>query len=517
MKNGKRIFVNQIGFAPDAVKTVCFFCDGSVPADFFVNDESGRCVWSGKFGVPIEDAFSGGTVASGDFSAFSGEGIFTVTAAGSTSFPFRIGSGLYDGLLFSVLDYFRLSRCGEDVLDPVFGHAACHTKNALVYGTEACIDVHGGWHDAGDYGRYVVAGAKAVMDLLDAFDSCGSGFSRFDILSEVRFELEWMLRMQRSDGAVYHKVSCFHFCGFIMPQDEDDELVVSPVSTAATADFAGCAAAASKYFALSDGEFAARLLSAAKLAQSYLDSHDDEIYSNPPELKTGEYGDRNVADERYFALCALFSATGDGCYLQKALALRAENLKESFGWGNVAGYGTEILLKSKDSLPDSVVSELADAVVSVAEKLLSAAARNGFAVALEKVFWGSNGCVCDNAHVFMLAFSLTGRKEFRIAASRQLDYILGCNPLGICYVTGAGSCCPEHTHHRPSGALGKSMPGMLAGGPASGMHDAAAKKHLEGVPPLLSYIDDERSYSTNEVAIYWNSTLAALISALNFG
>ena len=75
--------------------------------------------------------------------------------------------------------------------------------------------MQGGWHDAGDYGRYIVPTAKTIMDLLMAYDSSKNFFTDFDILKEIRFALEWMLKMQREDGAVYHKVSCYHFCAFI--------------------------------------------------------------------------------------------------------------------------------------------------------------------------------------------------------------------------------------------------------------------------------------------------------------
>jgi endoglucanase len=46
---------------------------------------------------------------------------------------------------------------------------------------------------------------------------------------------------------------------------------------------------------------------------------------------------------------------------------------------------------------------------------------------------------------------------------------------------------------------------MLAGGPCGALLDAYAKEHLAGQPALKCYADAEPSYSTNEVAIYWNS------------
>ncbi len=117
-----------------------------------------------------------------------------------------------------------LQRCGEVITDSDFGHSACHTGMASVYGTNEKIDVSGGWHDAGDYGRYIVPAAKTIGDLLYAYeanpklysDNIGipqSGNGIPDILDEARYELEWMMKMQRADGGVYHKVTCEKFPG----------------------------------------------------------------------------------------------------------------------------------------------------------------------------------------------------------------------------------------------------------------------------------------------------------------
>ena len=40
---------------------------------------------------------------------------------------------------------------------------------AIIYGTQEKLMPSGGWHDAGDYGRYIKTGAKAVADLLLAY------------------------------------------------------------------------------------------------------------------------------------------------------------------------------------------------------------------------------------------------------------------------------------------------------------------------------------------------------------
>ena len=79
-------------------------------------------------------------------------------------------------------------------------------------------------------------------------------------------------------------------------------------------------------------------------------------------------------------------------------------------------------------------------------------------------------------------------------------------------MTGWGTTAPEHPHHRPSQAADSAMPGMLVGGPNSHLEDPYAQNVLSGLAPALCYADNEQSYSTNEVAVYWNSPLIALLA-----
>ena len=47
-----------------------------------------------------------------------------------------------------------------------------------------------------------------------------SGGKTPDYLAEVRWNLEWMLQLQDTDGGVWHKQTSEHFSAFIMPQDD---------------------------------------------------------------------------------------------------------------------------------------------------------------------------------------------------------------------------------------------------------------------------------------------------------
>lgn len=521
------IFINQIGYRPFDVKNV--FVSKAAKADsteFSVLEKAGgKSVYTGRLTAAPDDPESGGGYFAGDFSSVQAAGEYYVTIGDKKSFSFKISDNVYDHAALSTLKYFTDSRCGQGI---------CHTGTAEIYGTDQTKNVQGGWHDAGDYGRYIVAGTKAVMDLLLAYKKCPEKFASldggkgFDLLGEVRFELEWMLQMQREDGAVYHKISCYHFCSFIMPEEEKDQLVLAPVSTAATADFAGCLAYASGFYKATDSQFAQQLLDAAIKAQTYLFSHDDELYINPPEITTGGYGDRDVRDERYFALSSLYAATGEKNYLTHALKIREDKKKdepdpkhpwndgwqECFGWPFVSGYGTETLLEKEELLPADLVEEIHNGIIYQAECLLSVSNKSAFKYCSQFVFWGSNGAICDMAHIMLMAYDFTGCKEFLQGAKAQIDYLLGCNPVNYCYITGEGTKTILHPHHRPTGASKKVYPGMLSGGPCAGLLDAYAKEHLAGLPPLKCFADAEPSYSTNEVAIYWNSALVYVLTRI---
>ena len=121
--------------------------------------------------------------------------------------------------------------------------------------------------------------------------------------------------------------------------------------------------------------------------------------------------------------------------------------------------------------------------------------------------------VGNNGEILCMAANVTGDETYSKLAKKQLDYLLGSNPLGYCFVTGFGTFSPNNPHHRPSQVVGSAMPGMLVGGPNKSLEDPYAKAVLSEEVPALCYVDNSQSYSTNETAIYWNSPLVYLLAA----
>jgi endoglucanase len=488
-----------------------------------VNADTNQVVYTGYL--------SGGTQNSSadeydyifDFSDVTVSGNYYITCSllSDVSYTFAISDNPYQNLLDDSVRMLYLQRCGTAISDDTFGHTACHNTLATVYGTDETIDVSGGWHDAGDYGRYVVPGAKAVADLLYSYDSSPelygdntgipeSGNGVPDILDEVRYELEWMLKMQSDSGGVYHKVTCENFPAYIMPEYETDKLIVTPVSTTATADFCASMAMAYEFYYDIDSSFADKCLDAAEKAWSFLEDNPNLIFSNPSDITTGEYGDTSDTDERYWAAAQMYRATGESKYLT---AFENISARSGMDWSLVGDYGN-IAILTMDGIDtnSTAYTKAKNVIMTQAASLVKKSTNSPYGSAITKYNWGSNMTIANSGVILSLAYNITGDEQYSDAASSQLNYLLGNNPLGECFVTGYGTVSPQNPHHRPSMAKGQAMSGMLVGGVNSSLEDSAAKAYLADAPSAKCYVDNSESYSTNEITIYWNSPLTYLIS-----
>ena len=514
------ININQVGYRTNAVKKAVFRNVSGQSQFEVINADTNRTVYTGQLTNQTNNSSANETDWQGDFSSVTEAGRYYIKCGGlDNSYTFEIGDNVYKNLLDDSVKMLYLQRCGCEVVDSKFGHAACHTDMATVYGTNQKIDVSGGWHDAGDFGRYVVPAAKAVADLLYAYgkdpaaysDNIGipeSGNGTPDVLDEARYELEWMLKMQASDGGVYHKVSCATFPGYVMPTAETGELIVTPVSSTATADFCASMALAYEFYKDVDGQFAQKCLDAAKKSWNWLQQNPNFVFNNPEDIVTGEYGDKSDRDERYWAAVQMYRATGDSSYINSV-----SSASKGLDWATVGDYGNIALITMKDADKSSqLYTNAKNAIISQADSFAQISAASPYGVAVTKYDWGSNMTIANAGIVLGLAYDLTGEEKYLNAATAQNDYLLGTNPCGTSFVTGYGTVSPEHPHHRPSMAVGEAMKGMLVGGVNSNLEDSAAKAYTQDLPAAKRWVDNSESYSTNEITIYWNSPLTYLLT-----
>jgi len=529
---GPDININQVGYLTSDIKTA-IFRDSSKDTNFDVIDvKSGNTVFSGSVTDSVETPGAGETVAYGDFTPLTTPGTYKIVAKNSgKSNQFVIAKNTYDNIFNDSIKMLYLQRCGTKLTEKFagdFAHDTCHTQKAIIYGTTEKKDVSGGWHDAGDYGRYVVSGAKAVADLLLAYEDYGKKFTDKvgipesgngipDVLDEARYELNWMLKMQDDkSGGVYHKVTGLKFEGTVMPNKVKDDLYIMPISNCATGDFAAVMAMASRVYKEVDSAFAKKCLNASIKALKYMESNNNgNGYINPTNVSTGEYPDKVDADEHFWALCELYKTTGNSSYEDKIWSVDIPMLQDGLGWQAVDLYGCYAYLTANtqnDVLKEKILAKFNDNLKIVENNMNE----DGYFSSMGETYpWGSNMSLANNGMLLLMAQKINKNDSSNdIPAKKQLDYLLGANATSYCFVTGYGTLTPKSVHHRPSQSVKKAMKGMLVGGADSNLEDPFAKNVLVNMAPAKCYVDNSQSFSCNEITVYWNSPLIYLLAGV---
>ena len=322
--------------------------------------------------------------------------------------------------------------------------------------------------------------------------------------------------MQNAEnGGVYHKVTALVFPETVLAVEETDDMVLAPISYAATGDFAAVMAKASVLYADYDADFAKTCLDAAQKAYAFMEANPDmKGYENPEEIVTGAYDDKQLKDETLWASAELYIATKDDKYLTATKNALQENYQPGFGWASIGSYALYDLAKT-EGVDADVAKTAKDALLANVDEQLAKCEEEGFFTGLGISYpWGSNMTIANNGEAFLAAAKLTGDAKYIEYAQKMRDYIFGVNPTGYCYVTGYGTLTPNATHHRPSQVLKETMPGMLVGGADNNLEDPYANAVLYGIAAGRAYVDNEQCYSCNEVTIYWNSPLIYLLAGL---
>lgn len=539
------IKVDQVGYLSSSPKVALVSAPGNGFAVKRVSD--GATVLEGKLSAPATDQDTGDTLQAADFSSLKTAGNYYLEIAGvGRSWSFAIGPDVYNRAYYLAMRGFYGQRCGTAVdMGPEFAaykHPACHLNGEFQEssGKQGPRPNIGGWHDAGDYGRYVVNSGISTGSVLWAYEMFPakvrkvklnipeSGNDTPDILNEARFNLEWMLKMQDDDGGSWHKQTSTHFSGFVMPQDDTlpSEVIgtgSTPFkSTCATADLAAVAAIAARVYAPFDKKFAAQNLAAAKKAWQWAEQNPNVTFKNPPGVGTGEYGDDNCSDERLWAAAELWRTTGEASYNQYFLTsyrmfIDLLHKPDAESWRQVAPMGlwTYALAKRKDADPKAV-AQIKQLTTVAAQQVVEETANNPYRVSLltKDYVWGSNGVAANYGVQLLVANTFSPNPAFVNTALDNLHYLLGRNTFSLSWVTQLGANPYRHPHHRPSGAgnIDEPWPGLLSGGPNAGRQDEVLKKLPADLPPAKVYADEQASYASNEIAINWQAMLVFVLA-----
>ena len=524
-------YINQVGYRPADPKEFSLV-EGS--GDVEIQDASGKTVLTATpKAASVWDA-SGQNVQLVDFSELKDPGKYSVKVGGNVlRGDLVVKEETYKDVFKAAAKWFYYQRASVALEEQYAGQwkrAAGHLDENVSFhnstGASGSIKSPKGWYDAGDYGKYIVNSGITTYTLLSLYEHFPEYFKTLkwnipadgqlpDLLAEIKWNLDWMLTMQASDGTVYHKLTALGFPGDVMPAEDSDARYVIGKSAEAAFDFAGVMALASRVYKPFDASYASTCLEAAKKAYTWASSNMNVHFTaNPAGVSTGTYEGSDASDEKLFAGTELAITTGDASYKQSGSSANISY------WGDMSGIATY-----GKATHESVFSDAAEAkqkLLSTADKFVERT-QTGFGVVMSKedFVWGSNAAASNQGIWLLYAYYLTGDEKYYTAAVQTLNYLLGKNPLDMSFVTGFGTKSPMMPHHRPSTADGVTdpVPGMLVGGPQPGGEDVGSAAEWKCADyrtgfAATAYTDQRCSYATNEVAINWNAPLAYLAGAL---
>ena len=495
-----------------------------------VNKATGTAV---KQGAPA--AWNGGATdtSSGDkawwfdFSDVTTPGTYTVVDVDKNmrSVEFEIADNVYRSVLkHAVRMYFyqragfakTAATAGADWADTAshLGPGQDSQAHAWVAKTDASKvkDLRGGWFDAGDFNKYTSWTAQHVRLLLRAYEENPTAFTDDygiaesgngvpDLLDEVKWGLDWVVRMQNTDGSLL----CVMGLGLgSPPSSATDPSYYGPATTSATLSGALAFAYASKvYSSRPEADlktYGADLATRAKKAWDWAVANPSVLYyNNDSSLTPGSDGLASGQQEtddagRLFskieAAIYLFEITGDATYKTFVEANYSSYLPITVPsiWG--ADHQDAILYYSQltgvsSSVKSSIVSQFVNDATQSSDQLPTVTANSDpYLSPLSMYVWGSNFTKAAQGRIYehLARFTTDSSVATKALAAAEgyVHYINGVNPLGLVYLTNMKRAGAEnsaktmyHSWFKDGSPLWDEVsattpgpaPGYLVGGP----------------------------------------------------
>jgi len=586
------ILVDQFGYRPEDPKVAVVRTPhaGYDASDAFAPGEryevrrasDGAVVHSGRLqpwnGGAVEDS-SGDSGWWFDFSTLKTPGRYVIVDVdrGVRSPTFSIDVAVYRRALQAALHTFYYQRSGTPKKPPYA--EACWADDAAYVGPDQdreardvtdrgnaakVRDLSGGWFDAGDTNKYVTFAAQPVHQLLTAFErhpeafgddtripESGNGIP--DVVDEVKWEIDWLRRMQFDDGSVALKLGEIVYGPASPPSSDRAARYYVPACTsstiAAAGMFAHAAVAFGRYPALAQDakDVAARGVAAWK---NYQAAARKQAHCDAGVVHAGiaDWSEEDQDGAAVEAAVYLFAATGDaayGKYVQDHF--RDAHPYHDMGWSRYKADQGEALL-FYTGLPRADKATREAILADKAKDVRSGNHVYGFApqddlyrayIHDAQYHWGSSNPRANygNTNLDALDFKVAGADAaaYRVRALEILHYFHGVNPLGMVYLSnmyadGVTSSANEifHTWFQAgsrwsdarTSACGPA-PGYVPGGPnANAVNDGVPASRVPPAhqPPQKSYRDwnagsPDSSWAVTEPAIYYQSAYIRLLSA----
>lgn len=508
------------------------------------------------------------------------------------SYQFDINDNVYYNTMKQAIRVFYYQRCGSSKSVPYaqagWTDATCHKGNlqdfdCRLHNNTAAItsrDLSGGWHDAGDYNKYVNFTFETMMDLMltykenpvtmsgDNFNIPESGNGIPDILDEVKYELDWLLKMQTAtgNGSVLSIVGVKNYVTASPPSADLNQRFYGPATTSATFTASALfALGAIQFNNIGQNSYANILQTASIAAWNWATANPSVTFYNSGFIGAGEQ--ETGTYERFIRQMAssafLFALTGNMTYktffesnytqmhlMQWGYAYPFESGAQDMMlyYASLAGANVSTANAIKNAYKNSMKTNNADnlpAYLNKTDAYRAYLSNNNYT-------WGSNTTKGRQGVMFgnMITYKLDtlNNSNYREAALGVLNYFHGVNPTAFCYLTNMGSYGAEnsineiyHAWFEDGSALwdrtGTSVygpvPGYVPGGPNPGYAvDGCCPSGCSGLnslcnaslvtPPIgqpiqKSYKDwntswPQNSWTITEAGIYTQASYLRLIS-----
>jgi endoglucanase len=447
---------------------------------------------------------------------------------------------------------------GTNFLGPL-QDSHCRLVTNPILSTEK--DLRGGWFDAGDYNKYVNFTVSPISDLLFAYrqnpliwpddwniPESGNGIP--DLLDEVKWELDWLLRMQNANGSVLSKMGVNQYQGASPPSAETAQSFYGAESTTSTLSAAGNFAQAVRvYQSVGMTAYANTLSNAAVAAYNWAVANPSVMFTNTGFSSANPEDTSQRTNLQIRAAVFLYEITGQSTYRSYVEASYAAIRGIAGWWWNFYDTPVEDALLYYTTLPGvtpAVVSNIRSHKQSTMDGSDYMGAWTSGKDAYQAYLpdgdyvWGSNQ---QKGHAGMLydeqvTYGLNAAQAsgYRAAAAGYVHYIHGVNPLTMVYLSnmyehGAENCANEIYHSwfghgtiyddaltSPNGPA----PGYVPGGANPSFVQDSAYTGPRLAPPLdqpiqKSYKDwntawPEDSWQITEPGIYYQAAYVHLLS-----
>ncbi|MCM1037737.1 MAG: glycoside hydrolase family 9 protein [Ruminococcus sp.] len=426
------IMIDQVGYALKSNKIAVF--RGEVLPDTYdlIDAETEEVVYTGSVKRKGYNILTEEVISYGDFSDFARPGTYYLQAdIIGRSYPFVIADNPYSDIFTGALKCYYYNRCGLMLSNELAGdkaHNACHTKTALLKeDTTVELDVSGGWHIDENGQRDVIKGCQAIDNLLLAYELYGSVFTDGigipesgndipDILDEVKYEIDWLLKMQdAASGAVYSAVS------MINNPDSTYQMYVDSVSMDATIHFAATMAKFSYLYQSYDMDFATQCLRAADRAYRYAENYPQDA----------------SAEAFFYAAAELYRATGN--YSYRNVIHQYLNDNEVVDMGNdPVFWGCVTYLSTKQRVDVNLCEKVIKILLSDVEDISYASKNSKYLTEGNKEQTNNRELLQKMVRLAVVDHIITNH-EYMTVLENHLHYFLGRNGLSISYIDDTGS------------------------------------------------------------------------------